>query len=247
MKEKRMIEPELEGDFDLWQSNPGPETLTPLLKRLDPVIDTAVHTYGMGSGGPLVRGRAKRILIESLPRYDPKASKLATFAYSQLQGLRRAVTQQNSPLHIPERVLLDQNQLYEAEGRLADELGREPSDTELADHTGLSVKRIRHIRTFRPGAAEGQIQGVGEAGNLERIDPAVIIPERDKMDSWTEFVYYSLQPTDRVIMERTLGLHGKSQLSNQQIAKVLRISPAAVSQRKFKIQSMINKRSEIGI
>jgi DNA-binding NarL/FixJ family response regulator len=46
-------------------------------------------------------------------------------------------------------------------------------------------------------------------------------------------------------MEHTLGLHGKKVLSNQEIARKLRLTPGAVSQRKATIQQLLNQEQEL--
>jgi DNA-binding NarL/FixJ family response regulator len=50
-----------------------------------------------------------------------------------------------------------------------------------------------------------------------------------------------------VILEHALGLHGKPVLQNQQIAKKLRLSPGAVSQRKAKIQAKLNLQDDLHV
>lgn len=243
----KQLEPQYLEPYTAWKQKPGPDTLQPLLKKLDPVLDTAIHTYGLGSSGDLIRGKAKIIAAKAIPRYDPDSAKLNSFLYAQLQGLRRVAQKQQSPIRIPERVLLDQQRLFEAEGNLKDELGREPDDVELSDYLSLPIKKIEYIRKFKPARAEGSLVGKDDDGQDTKIDPSVWVPGKQGFDPWTDFVYHSLEPTDRVIFERTVGLHGKRPLQTKEIAKILRITPSAVSQRKTKIKSMLDKKIDIGV
>ena len=54
-------------------------------------------------------------------------------------------------------------------------------------------------------------------------------------------VYYDLDDTNQSIMEYTLGLHGAPVLENREIANRLGITAGAVSQRKAKIQAMLDE------
>jgi hypothetical protein len=108
---------------------------------------------------------------------------------------------------------------------------------EIADKTGISVKRINYVSKFRYPMSQGSFSGMGEEEN-EMFSPAV---EQGPSNTWFEFVYSDLDPTNQKIMEWTLGLHGQKPLSNQAIARKLRMTPGAVSQRKAKIQYILNQ------
>jgi len=131
--------------------------------------------------------------------------------------------------HILSQVVLDQN-------------GREASISELADATGLSVKRLKHIQKFQHPIAEGTITARMAESEDGGFMPAV---EQDGGSSWLEFVYDDLDPINQKIMEWTLGLHGQKPLSNRQVAAKLRISPGAVSQRKAHIQGILDQEQQL--
>jgi DNA-binding NarL/FixJ family response regulator len=48
-------------------------------------------------------------------------------------------------------------------------------------------------------------------------------------------------------MEHTLGMNNKKVLSNQEIARKLGLSPGAISQRKARIQQLLDRREDLGI
>ena len=58
-------------------------------------------------------------------------------------------------------------------------------------------------------------------------------------DDYYEYVYNSVSPIDQKIMEWASGKGGKT-YSNMEIAKMLHITPAAVSQRKAGIQKKLS-------
>lgn len=239
-----MLEPEYAEHYNAWKAAPGPQTMTPLLQTIDPIINSAMRTYA-AKGSPTLRSHAKIMAADAINKYDPARGKLKTHLMYNLQGLRRAGTQESQIIRLPERVGIDLYNLRQSEAELSDRLGRSPSVGELADHTNLSKRRIAYIRKAQPGMAEGMLSGTtGDVGEEQAsIGPAVQSPDSERI--WHEYVYHDLTPVDQVIMEHTLGLYGKPVMPKNMIAKKLRISPGAVTQRAAKIQEKIDKREEL--
>ena len=143
---------------------------------------------------------------------------------------------------MPERVALDQNFLFQAETELEDRLGREATTSELADHTGISMRRIGKIRSYKAPMYEGSLLAQ-QSGDDDPYLPAV---ENDRGQYVIRAVYDDLDETNQQIVEWTLGLYGKPKLSNQQIAARLRMTPGGVSQRKATIQQRIDEMEQLG-
>lgn len=238
-----MLEPEFAPHYTTWKKDESPANAGKFLTALKPVLDSALRTYGGAKPSPTLRSRAKLMALDAARRYDPTRAKLRTHLMTHLQGLRRFHAREAQVVTLPERVGLDLHRLHLATQELSDRLGREPSDQELADHTGLSLKRLGHIRKARPGYAEGQLMAQTEGGQEAAFNPAVTGADDS---TWIDFVYGDLDPTNQFIMEHTLGLHGRPRLSKQRIAARLKLSPGAISQRAAKIQALLDKREEIG-
>lgn len=235
------LEPEYAPSYAEWQSNPNPQTTGNLLKAIRPAIDRAVHVY-TGTTDPIIVSKARSIALNSLPRYDAKQAKLGTYLMNQLQSLKRVARQQQQVISIPERVQMDSQSLHRVESELTEKLGREPSTAELSRNSGLSAKRIAHVRKFRYPVSESQMTSVDEDGN-ESTPGGVQSNEHAKV--WREIVYLDADPIAQKIMEWSFGMHGSPVLSNQAIAIKLRLSPGAVSQRKANIQQMLDSEQEI--
>ncbi len=238
-----LLEPDYAETFNAWKATPGPATNGAMLKAVRPVIDTAVTSYGGGSQSPLLASRARRIVLDALPTYDPAKGPLKIHLDNQLRGLRRVSAQQDQIINIPEQVRLDQHHVYQAENRLRDSLGRDPTDEELSDDTGLSGRRLGYIRGANGGMPEGSLERTTGDGD-DAYSPAV---KASDDDAWNSFVYGSLAPRDQLVMEWSLGLNGKKKLAATDIARKLGVTPAAVSQRRARIQSLLNQRSALGV
>ncbi len=215
--------------YETWQQRQDPTNMRALLKAADPVIGRAITQYA--GGDKAMRARAKRLAVQAFRNYDPKhETKLKTHLMIRLRPLQREYTRRTSPLAVPERVQLDQLRLRTAEQALTETYGREPSDDEIAEYMGLSKRRIAHVRSYAKGVlAESQMRNA--EGELQ-------LPGSEQVtssDIWVEYVHHDLDPKDKKIMEWKTGYGGHDVLSTNEIAKRLRISPSAVSQRAAKI------------
>lgn len=232
------LEPDFIEPYHAWKTNQTPTGNAQMLETLSPVIEKGIRAH-VGEPNPLLTSRARGLALQGLRSYDPSRSRLQTHMFNQLQGLKRIARQQSQVIKAPERVIFDQQALRGYEQELADELGREPSDAELANHSGFSLKRIAHVRKYQPGVSEGTMEGLapGFTGGIR--------PDSRAQQMWVELVYDDLPPMDQRILELSLGLHGRRPLSNQEIARKLGRSPGAISQRKARIQQLLDKEQEL--
>lgn len=208
-----------------------------LMHALKPIIQQSVIAAGGDPNNPVTIAKAKMMVLAGLRSYDPEKSTLKNFLYSHLRGLNRALGTANNIIQTPETVVLDKNKIARAEQELFDKLGRFPNTDEVADYTGLSVKRITKLRKADVPISEGQVQIVlGENGapNAHRLG------DTTTDDSWMEYVYDAIDDRQKSIMENLYGMHGNKPISAQEVAKKLKITPAAVSQQRKKIDTLIN-------
>lgn len=122
--------------------------------------------------------------------------------------------------------MLQRSAVQKHEDELRESLGRDPSDIELADRTGLSVAALRRMRQ-----ATGVVSAYGsEAG------PSPAFYETDRDEALLDYVYHDLNDIDRKIVDWTLR---GPPLPKVEIARRLRVSPAAVTQRARRIAARI--------
>lgn len=236
--------PDFDAVYPQWQKTPTPEMNTKILGTIQPIIDTAVSSYVGAGASPIMKNRAKLLALNALQSYDPNKGTVKTHLLSQMQRLRRLAAKEQNIVSIPEQVGLDFQRLSDIENELRDNLSRDPTDDEIADASGLSVRRIKKIRSFHQPIAEGMTAARSSMSeDAANTDIASTLPNYNKStDAWLEFVYGDLAPTDKLIMDMTLGRNGRRRASTQEIARRLNITPGAVSQRAAKIQSMIDRR-----
>ena len=240
--ENTRLEPNYHAPYGAWKLKPDLHNTTRLLTALKPVIDSGVRTYAGAAASPITHSKAKRIVLDALPRYDPSQAPLKAHLFAHLQGLQRYTAQHNQLISVPEAVTMDRKRLDDAERELSDYHGRTPSTYELADHLQLSPKRIAYIRQYKPGFTEGQAAGQQAEGGP--YETSTVQPETHAK---FEFLYHDLAPTDQVLLEHTLGLHGREKLRVGALARKLNLTPSAVSQRATRLQAMADALDGTGV
>lgn len=229
------LEPDLAEPFKAWKAQPTQATNAAMLKALGPTIEGAVRTH-VGQADAVTFAKARGMAIQGLGTYDPRRGKLKTHVYNHLQGLKRAAVRRDAIVRVPDRVMLENYKLNQAESELTHRLGREPTDDELADHTGLPHARLARARTYVPGIPEAAAPEGGFSGGMR-------IP--GGRSPWAELIYDGLDDYHKKVFEYTLGTNGRQPLPNHEIARRLGRSPGAVSQAKLRIQRQLDDESEL--
>ena len=230
------LESDLQEPFEAYRARPAPDTRRRLVEQLRPDIDRAIQAH-VGRKDPLLRSRAKQEVLKGLPRFDPQKSGLRTFVHNQLQGLRRYAAQESRGVDAPQRVVLDKRALDMAHRELESELGRAPNDEELSQRSGLGQKRLAYVRGYNSGLPASAALESGSASFLPGAD--------DASQAWVRLIYDESDEQDRKILEHTLGLNNQPRLGNQEIAKKLNRTPAAVSRRKAALQRRIDEEPQL--
>jgi DNA-directed RNA polymerase sigma subunit (sigma70/sigma32) len=235
------LEPEFAPAIRTYQTAPSPERAATVLKTISPVIDEGVRLYGGSHAGPLLQSHARRLAIEAIPSYDPSQSSLKTHLMNQFRRLQRLGPQLAQSISLPEGVALDRKHLLETERTLQDELGRDPSDREISNRTGLSFKRIQSIRSFRPPVGESEYGQRYRTPDGEDADDPAVVGGSSPHHALAEFLYDDLDPVDQVILEHSIGLRGAPRLAAREIAQRVNLSPGAVTQRAARIQTQLDR------
>src|SRR6476661_3431856 len=88
-------------------------------------------------------------LMKAVERFDPnKGGKLSTYAAWWIkQSIKRALANQSKTIRLPVHMVDKLLHIRRAAARLEDELGREPTDVELASEVELTPGRLAALRS----------------------------------------------------------------------------------------------------
>jgi len=230
--------------YAAWVKQPSPQGLRAVVDAHDATISSALKSYaGPQAENPVVRQRARLLAAEAIRGFKPGGSaKMATHIHSQLQALRRLAPRVSDPFPKPERLAIESGQIESKRVELKDRLGREPSLDELAafgkyDLTKLRKTLARNRAVVPESYAEGQLgDDDDESGELM---PGV--RKKSVEAVWADYVYHDLSDVDKVVFQHRTGYNSAPIKSNEEIARMLRISPAAVSQRANRLQAKMNQ------
>lgn len=241
------LEPEYADAYAAYRAAPGPGASDRLVAGLAPAIDAGVRKHLGASATPSLRRRARHMTLDAVRTYDPSRGPLGTHVINSLQGLKRVSMKQQQMLSAPQRVLQDHYALRQARDRLADDLGREPSDAELSDASGLPPRRIAKVRRFRPGFAQGQLERTVATADGEEADVAPAVARPEPIRGLVQFLYHDVDAVDQAILENHFGLNGRTRrLSGVELARRLNLSSSALSQRAARLQAQLDELGALG-
>lgn len=215
--------PEADPVYEAWRVDPTPDNLGRVVRSLDNTIGYKLSSMGVANN-PQMKHQARLYAADAVKSFDPASgTTLRTWTQSQLQSLQRFKRENQGPVKIPDRAAIDAWSIERSRRELEDELGYEPDVKQLADRSGLSVKRLAAVHKItRPVASADQMYDDG--GSLP-----------DYLGEALEYVYDGADRIDRKIIEMTTGYGGTSIMSKKDIAAKLGVSASQVTRRSDRI------------
>lgn len=225
--------------YDTWKADPTPVNMKSVVGELDPAINSAISAYAGQNVSPTVRHRARLLAAKAIKSYDPSfGTSLPTHVNRQLQALQRLTPSLLDPLPAPEKFRQNSQAISAAANSLEELLGREATDEEIADSTGLPIKRVIKVRSGQRGRVS---QYAMESDDEDEGGSDTVTNSRTPYDEWSDAVYHDLGDTDRLIFLHRTGYRGTPVLQNAQIAARLGVSPSYISQRASWIQKRLDE------
>jgi len=178
-------------------------------------------------------------LMQAVQKFDHRRGyKFSTYAIPWIwQAINRAVNDQSRIVRLPGHVVDDLTKLTRARNNLAQKLGCQPTDKELASETGLPSKKVESLLKVVSGVPVSLDTPVGEDGSQLGdfiADQAILQPEeqstasllREELSKTLE----SLTPRERRIIELRFGLGNEYSRTLAEVGTELGLSKERIRQ-----------------
>src|SRR6266852_5145017 len=179
-------------------------------------------------------------LIRAVQRYDwRRGHRFSTHATWWIrQAISRAVADKGRTIRLPVYVNTALNRIRRERQRLLQELGREPTEQELADATGLDPVRMIELQAA-PGApvslelpvGEDEEQELGDVlADTESASPEDIATTQTLKDEVQRVLEAVLTPRERLVLKLRFGLGNGQAHPLEQVGRELGITRERVRQ-----------------
>jgi RNA polymerase primary sigma factor len=177
-------------------------------------------------------------LMKAVARFDyTTGNRFSTFASWWIrQTISRALSDQGRTIRVPVHFQEVRNQFYRTFFELLKELGREPTPTEITDHSGLSTEKILTILQMNrePVSLDTPVTEDGDClgdllENHENPSPLEAVEENEIVNI-TEQALGMLSEREKQILAMRYGLGDREACTLEEVGESLNISRERVRQ-----------------
>jgi RNA polymerase primary sigma factor len=193
-------------------------------------------------------------LMKAVERFDPsKGGKLSTYGSWWIkQSIKRALANQSKTIRLPVHLVDKISKMRRVGMRLQEELGREPTDDEVAFDMGLTTSRVTQMRlaAVRPASLDASI-GDEDSNTFAEVvqDESAETPyeqlEEKTVNSMLRDMVETLDPREATILRARFGLDGGSEKTLEEVGEVFGVTRERVRQIQNialrKLRKMIEK------
>ncbi|MFQ5944707.1 MAG: RNA polymerase sigma factor RpoD/SigA [Anaerolineae bacterium] len=225
----------LEGDV-----REGQQARDQLIKANSRLVVSMARRY-MGRGVPLVDliQEGNLGLMKAVDRYDPERGfRFSTYAIWWIrQSVARAVSDQGRTIRLPAHLVENLGKIEKTSRRLTQELGREPTQKELAEEMGIEGDRVSDILQMagEPVSLEAPVGSedtslLGEfIEDLDAARPPAIASE-SLLGEEMEEALASLSEREARVLRLRFGLEGGHPHTLEQVGEVLGLTRERIRQ-----------------
>lgn len=179
-------------------------------------------------------------LIKAVERFDPdKGGKLSTYAAWWIkQSIKRALANQSKTIRLPVHLVDKISKMRRTAMALTEELGREPTDEEIAIELQVPTSKVAHLKSVsvRPASLDAPIGEDGDSttfgeivGDENAASPFEQLRDTSQNAALSSLVN-SLDPREAEIIRYRFGLDNRDELTLEEVGAKFRVTRERVRQ-----------------
>ncbi len=192
-------------------------------------------------------------LMHAVERFDPKkGAKMSTYASWWIkQAMRRALSNQSRTIRLPVHIADKMNRLKRLSYSLTDQLGRQPTDAELANRCNVPTNKVTQLRTLglRPASLDAPI-GDDDDNQFNEIieDEAALTPhELLRIKSMRQDIRQHLKyltPREAEVISLRFGIDGRESRTLDEVGKKFKVTRERIRQIQDMALTKLRRRLE---
>ncbi len=198
-------------------------------------------------------------LMKAVERFDPqKGAKLSTYAAWWIkQAIRRALSNQAKTIRLPVHVGDKLVHMRRAAMKLQEQLGRDPTDEELAKALGTTALRVAELRSAgtRPSSLDAPIGGEDESnafadivGDERAETPYEQLEDKTNTEMLRELME-ELPEREAIILRYRFGLDGSDERTLEEVGEKFGVTRERIRQLQNialnRLRKLIQKREAV--
>jgi RNA polymerase primary sigma factor len=178
-------------------------------------------------------------LMKAVERFDPaKGGKLSTYAAWWIkQSIKRALANQSKTIRLPVHLVDKISKMRRVALQMSEELGREPTDDELAEEVGMASAKVSQLKTvsIRPASLDAPISDddtteFGEiVGDEEALTPFEQLRDQNLRDEVAELISVLDEREKKIIFSR-FGLDGGKPKTLEEVGRKFGVTRERIRQ-----------------